>query len=339
MNYPLTFEYHGMYQSYLWGGRSLAALVGAPAGEPVAELWAVSDRPEQGKQSRIANGPLAGRTLAEIVAADPRGVLGFDPPDHRFPLLVKILDARQSLSVQVHPPPAVARQLGGQPKAEAWLFLEGSQPGSTVYAGFERDVTQSHFVAALEHGSIESILHRVPAEPGTLVDIPAGRIHAINPGCLILEVQQNSDTTYRVYDYNRVDPRTGKARRLHVEQSLASIDFTDDEPGPTEPRRVDDPRGDRAILLETDHFSLERFTGVGALRESTNGVATVIVNVKPNTILTVSVGGVATHQSRFECSLIPATVERFTINGNDLDYVLIRPTKPGRKLPTMVNRR
>lgn len=326
--YPLKLELSGMYRPYMWGGRKLASLVNAPTDEPVAELWAVSDRPEEEQVSRIANGPLAGQNLQSLIAADPIGFLGFDTPGHRFPILVKTLDAKQRLSVQVHPPKAAAIKLGGQPKAEAWIFLSGNEPNAYVYAGFKPGVTRETFAQALRDGSVESLLHRLTTRTGDVLNIPNGRLHGVGEGCFLLEVQQNSNTTYRVFDYNRVDPKTGQMRPLHIEEALASLDFHDVEPGFEDAPAIPDERGDRKQLLATEHFTIERFTGKGAVQESTAGLATIVANVKPETSMTVAANDVGVEQKTFEFSLIPAAVGKFVVSGDDLDYVLIRPVRP-----------
>ena len=327
--YPLTFDLKGMSQPYLWGGRKLAPLVpDVPADEPVAEIWAVSDRPEEGKVSRVLNGPLTGQTFQQLIQKDAVGFLGFDTTDHRFPILLKLMDPKGRLSVQVHPPAAVAEQLGGQPKAEAWLGLAGSDPDAYIYGGLKRGVTREQFETALKDGSVEALLHRVPISAGTVFDVPNGRIHGIGEGCLLLEVQQSSDTTYRVFDYNRVDPKTGTTRQLHVKESLASIDFADQAPQVESPQPIADQRGSRRQFLTTDYFTIEKFTGSGEIFESTNGLATIVVNLKPQTTFLISANEVSIEQKTFECSLLPAALGEFVVKGDDLDYALIRPVRP-----------
>lgn len=326
--YPLKIDLTGMYQPYMWGGRKLAKTVNAPEGEPVAELWAISDRPEEGIESVVANGPLAGKTLAQLTAADALGFLGFATHDHHFPILVKILDSRNKLSVQVHPPEEVAARLGKPPKAESWLFLPGCEPDATVYAGFRRGTTKESFMNSLNTGDVEPLLHRISAQPGTMVNVPNGRVHGVNEGCFILETQQNSNTTYRVFDYNRVDPKTGTSRPLHVEEALASLNFEDYEPTPEVLSLQPTANGARTMLLATPYFSLERFAGAGEINEATQGVATIVVNTQPSSELHIEAYEVSISLRPFEFALIPAAVGAFMVTGDDLDYVLIRPTKP-----------
>ncbi len=146
----------------------------------------------------------------------------------RFPLLIKILDAREKLSLQVHPPAERARELGGEPKTEMW-YIADAAPGAELYVGLKRGVTRAIFEERLVAGTVEECFHRVPVKAGEAMFLPSGRVHAIGGGLVIFEIQQNSDTTFRVFDWNRRG-LDGKPRALHLAESLASIDFTDFEP-------------------------------------------------------------------------------------------------------------
>ena len=224
---PLTFEPH--YMDRVWGGRSLEIKLHRklPADRPIGESWELVDREEV--QSVVNHGDLAGTTLHELWQNMRESVFGEGLPDApRFPLLAKILDARDTLSVQVHPPAHKAEELKGDPKTEMWFLLD-ADADAALYAGFKNGVTQQSLEAALSEGNVESILHKVPVRAGDAMFIPSGRCHAIGAGCFIVEIQQNSDTTYRVFDWNRTG-LDGKPRELHVPQSLASIDFSDHEP-------------------------------------------------------------------------------------------------------------
>ena len=225
---PLTFEPH--YMDRVWGGRSLETKLHRklPADRPIGESWELVDREEV--QSVVNHGDLAGTTLHELWENMRELVFGEGLPDApRFPLLAKLLDARDTLSVQVHPPAHKAEELKGDPKTEMWFLLD-ADPDAVLYAGFKNGVTQQSLEAALSTGNVESMLHKIPVHAGDAMFIPSGRCHAIGAGCFMVEIQQNSDTTYRVFDWNRTG-LDGKPRELHVPQSLASIDFTDHEPG------------------------------------------------------------------------------------------------------------
>jgi len=177
----------------------------------------------------IANGPLAGKDLRWLMEQRGAELLGSaEPQAGRFPLLIKILDAEEKLSLQVHPPATVAARLGGEPKTEMW-FIADARPGAELYAGLRRGVTRDEFERRIKDGSVAGCFHRLAVRSGDAMFLPSGRVHAIGGGNVIFEIQQNSDTTYRVFDWNRVG-LDGKPRELHVEQSLECIDFGDFEP-------------------------------------------------------------------------------------------------------------
>ena len=225
--YPFTFTPH--FKERVWGGRNLERLYGKPLppDQVIGESWEITDRPEG--VSVIAHGPLAGKTLrwlmenhaAELLGADRAGV-------KTFPLLVKILDAQDKLSLQVHPPAAKAKDLGGEPKTEMW-YITDATPAADLFVGLKRGVTRTDFEKKVADGSVAECFHHIPVKAGDVMFLPSGRVHAIGAGNVIFEIQQNSDTTYRVFDWNRVG-LDGKPRDLHVAQSLASIDFNDFEP-------------------------------------------------------------------------------------------------------------
>jgi mannose-6-phosphate isomerase len=223
---PLTFR--PLYMERVWGGRRLAEKFGRalPAGAPIGESWELVDREDA--QSVVENGPLAGKTLHELWTTLREPVFGRVADSPRFPLLAKILDARETLSVQVHPPANLAAKLKGEPNTEMWFLLD-SEPGAELFAGFRRGTTRAEFELALKEGRAADLLHRLPVRAGDAIFIPSGRCHAIGAGCFIVEMQQNSDTTYRVFDWNRVG-LDSKPRPLHLRESLLSIDFTDHEP-------------------------------------------------------------------------------------------------------------
>ena len=180
--------------------------------------------------SVIANGPLAGKTLHWLVEHHREELLGTVPLQANcFPLLVKILDAQEKLSLQVHPPAHKAAELGGEPKTEMW-YIADAVPGAELYVGLKRGVTRAAFERKIGNGTVADCFHRIPVRPGDTMFLPSGRLHAIGAGLVIFEIQQNSDTTYRVFDWNRVD-LDHKPRALHVTESLESIDFADFEPG------------------------------------------------------------------------------------------------------------
>ena len=225
--YPLTFE--PIFKERIWGGRNLETLYGKPLppGWRVGESWEISDRP--GDESVIARGPLQGRTLRWLMEQCPAALLGpREPAPARFPLLIKIIDAQDTLSLQVHPPAAVAARLGGEAKSEMW-YVARAEPGAKLFVGLKKGVSRAEFEEKLAAQTVAECFHRIEVKEGDAMFLPSGRVHALGGGTVIFEIQQNSDTTYRVFDWNRVD-RDGKARALHVPHSLASIDFGDFAP-------------------------------------------------------------------------------------------------------------
>jgi mannose-6-phosphate isomerase len=209
-----------IYRSYLWGGRRFETALGRtlPGQGVFAESWQLVDRGAD--QSVVAVGPLAGSTLGDLVSAHGRELLGRHAPRKAFPLLFKFLDACQDLSVQVHPDDARAARLGTPDlgKTEAWYVIDAA-PGSRIYAGLAAGVTREAFAAALRAGRCDEAIHSFPVRAGDCVFIPAGTVHAIGAGLLVAEIQQSSDVTFRLHDWNRVGP-DGKPRALHVEEGL-----------------------------------------------------------------------------------------------------------------------
>jgi mannose-6-phosphate isomerase len=230
MLYPLTFQ--PIFHHRIWGGRKLESLYGKklPADQIIGESWEISDRPEA--NSVVANGPLAGNSLAELMFTRRVEIMGrARSPQNRFPLLIKLLDAQDNLSLQVHPPAHLADELGGCAKTEMW-YVAAAEPGARLFAGLRRGVTRDEFAQKTRDGSVAECFHQLPVREGDSLFLPSGRVHALGKGLVIFEIQQNSDTTYRVFDWNRVDT-AGKPRQLHIEESLKCIDFEDFEPALT----------------------------------------------------------------------------------------------------------
>jgi len=246
-----------IFKDRVWGGRTLEALYSKPLPPdiPIGESWEVTDRP--GDESAIVNGPFSGRTLRWLMTTHGAGVLGRSraAADNRFPLLCKLLDARETLSLQVHPPIRAARL--GDPKTEMW-YIAAAEPGAELYVGLRRGITRVDFERAIATGGVAGLLHRIPVRAGDTMFLPSGRVHAIGAGLVIFEIQQNSDTTFRVYDWDRLG-LDGQPRALHVGESLASIDFDDVEPALVDtPTRTVGAFTARALvrdpLFDTDLF-------------------------------------------------------------------------------------
>ncbi len=245
MLYPFTFQ--PLFKDRVWGGCRIAELYGKPlpAGVPIGESWEITDRPEG--VSAITNGPLAGRDLRWLMENHAEELLGRPAAkSERFPLLVKILDAREKLSVQVHPPVSKAAALGGEPKTEMWYFVD-TTPAADIFVGLKHGVTRAEFERRLGDGTVADCIHHHPVQRGDAMFLPSGRVHALGGGNVVFEFQQNSDTTYRVFDWNRVGLE-GKPRELHLEPALASINFADFEPELL-PTKDPDPQPSAAHIL------------------------------------------------------------------------------------------
>lgn len=249
MNKVLRFA--PIYQDRVWGGRVLESALQRtlPREGPIGESWEVVDRPEA--QSVCIGGTLDGRTIREALAEHGEAIMGPDWPAERpFPILIKWLDCRERLSLQVHPPAEIAPAMGGEPKTENWYIAETSGEAGLI-VGLKHGATRAAFAEALTDNSLESCVHRFPVEAGDSILVESGTVHAIDGGNLILEIQQNSDTTYRVYDWGRVG-LDGSPRQLHIAESLASIDWDFFEPEPIKAANED------AIIAESSEFSIRR---------------------------------------------------------------------------------
>lgn len=251
---PLIFD--PILMERIWGGRKLADRFekNIPAGKRVGESWEIVDRPEA--QSAVAKGPLTGKTLHELWLQDRDSVFGNVPDAPRFPLLLKLLDAQDKLSLQVHPPANIAAKLGGEPKTEFW-YVAAADPGAKIFVGFRNSITREQFEKSLRAASAADHVHSILVKPGDAMFLPAGRFHAVGAGCVLVEVQQNSDTTYRVFDWNRKDD-SGNLRHLHVDEALQCIDFNDVAPGLIKP--------DGELLVRHELFEVQKWN-VAAPRE------------------------------------------------------------------------
>ncbi len=220
--YPLLFK--PVYKDYVWGGTRIAATFNRAGVPPIcAESWELS--PHADGPSVVADGPLAGLSLAELAQRYGAALVGSRAADpNRFPLLFKLIDAKQKLSVQIHPSEATAGRSGGDPKTEMWVVLD-CQPGASLYAGLKPGIDAAGLRQALADGRGADCLIQLPVRPGDTLFIPGGLVHAIGAGCLIYEVQQNSNTTYRLYDWDRVGT-DGRPRPLHIDQAFAAIDWS-----------------------------------------------------------------------------------------------------------------
>lgn len=255
LNEPIRFQ--PLLKEYLWGGRRLGGELGKPIGDGphYAESWEAVDHGDD--QSMVADGAWAGKTLGELVADHGQALFGRHHPQPQFPLLFKFLDAERTLSVQVHPNDAQGALLDPPDlgKTEAWVVLAAA-PGAKIYAGLKPGVDRATLERELAAGTCDNCLHEFEPQVGDCVFIKAQTVHAIGAGLLIGEIQQSSNTTYRLFDWNRVDA-DGKPRQLHIQESLDVIDYERGPVAAQTPQPTDRPHVER--LVDCDKFVLDRW--------------------------------------------------------------------------------
>ena len=253
---PLRFQ--PIFRRYLWGGRRLGTVLGKPIGEgdDYAESWELVDHGDD--QSVVLAGPAAGKSLHALLTEQGPALLGRHYPQTQFPLLFKFLDCRKDLSLQVHPNDEQAQQqtepdLG---KTEAWIIL-AAEPGSLIYTGLKRGFDRAAVEREISRGTLPLCLHKLEPRVGDCIFIPAGIVHALGAGFLVAEIQQASDTTFRLFDWNRIGA-DGKPRALHIEQGLAVTDYAAGPISPQTPQATEQPHAER--LVACDKFVLDRWS-------------------------------------------------------------------------------
>lgn len=338
LHYPLQFQ--PIFRSYIWGGRGLKDYLGKPISDEGvwAESWEIVDHGPD--QSIITNGPLAGRALGALIAADPVGVLGTELVESQkassipqarpyFPLLLKYLDCHKVLSVQVHPDDAYGLRMS-QPdlgKTEAWYVVH-AEPESVIYAGLRSGVDRTILAEAIAQGRTADCLHQVRAQAGDCIFIPAGTVHALGSGLIVAEIQQSSDTTFRLFDWNRVDAE-GKSRPLHIEQALNVIDF---HRGPVEPQKFVrhgllsdsdeiEPMPHRDTLVECSKFTIERLLGAGKYRWEGKAHFTLLTVPQGKGRLSWADGSI--ELSRGDSALVPAACPEIVWEAEQPDTALL----------------
>ncbi|HWD37500.1 MAG TPA: type I phosphomannose isomerase catalytic subunit [Fimbriimonas sp.] len=274
--YPLRFE--PIYQYRLWGGRKLASLgrEPLPGDGPIGEAWILSDRDDFA--SKVANGPLEGKTIKDLLGASKVAMLGRLAPKYdRFPLLLKYLDAKEMLSVQVHPSDKHKDLLppGENGKTEAWVVLQ-AEPNSFIYAGLKPGTSEDN-LRHLTAKNADDYLAGFHPQAGEGVFIQAGTVHALGGGVMVFEVQQNSDVTFRLFDWDRVDAKTGKPRELHIEKAIECTDMDQGEIGPVTPEPVS---ADRVKFFQSEHFTLWRIASEHPFTVGHSGVPRVAVCIE-----------------------------------------------------------
>ncbi|MGB7761527.1 MAG: type I phosphomannose isomerase catalytic subunit [Bryobacteraceae bacterium] len=308
--YPLRFE--PIYQYRLWGGRRLADLLMAPlpGDGPIGEAWVLSDRDDH--PSRVADGRLKGQTISQLLSQFPEQMMGkLAGRFRRFPLLLKLLDAQEMLSVQVHPSDADKDLLppGETGKTEAWVVLKAG-PESRIYAGLKPGTTAADLRRALTNAAVADQLICITPKPGDSVFLPAGTVHALGGDIVVFEVQQNSDVTFRLYDWNHVDAKTGRRRALQVDQALACINFGECAGGLVTPVAEATSPVERERLFRCEQFWLWRLRGQSPFTVGASDVPSVVVCIEGAG--QVEHGGATYAVARGDVCLLPALVGAYT---------------------------
>ena len=299
----------------IWGGHRLASQFGKRTSPTatIGESWEIVDRPEA--QSVVRNGPFRDRALHELWTNDRALIFGNVPDAPRFPLLIKLLDAHDQLSLQVHPPEEIAAKLGGEPKTEFW-YVASAIPGAKLHVGLREPITRDQFEQAVRAGTVANLVHGIEVKTGDSIFLPAGRFHGIGGGNVLVEIQQNSDTTYRVFDWNRVDQSTGKPRQLHVDQALQCIDFEDVAP------KLIAPQGE--LLVKHQLFEIQKWNLDSAREAAPSGQFAIVC------CLTGSVRCADVDLRPGEFFLMPASLQDRQLHPRADGTTLLRVTIPAK---------
>ncbi len=308
--YPLKFR--PIFKERIWGGRKIEDVFGKnlPQNAKIGESWELVDLPDD--KSAIVNGPLACQTIDQVIAKFGVAITGKDNYQPPLPLLIKILDAQDVLSVQVHPDATTCKCTGkGDPKTECWYIID-AQPGAVIYKGLKPGTTRQQFANAVASGICEDYLVKIPVTVGECHFLPSGTCHAIGASLLIAEIQQPSDTTYRVFDWNRVDPATSQGRQLHIEDALESIHF--------------DPTGDNLSvettgrLVDADEFKVDKGHQIAG--------AEVLLTKQMKILVILSGSGQITAENvesvefkKGDCLLVPAAFSGVMQFSADCEYL------------------
>lgn len=307
---PLVFE--PLLKRIRWGGRLLGDALDKPIGpeSDFAESWEIADQP--GDQTIVATGEFAGQTLHEVIRAVPDRLLGRQANWTQFPLLIKFLDANDWLSLQVHPDDnqAVAYAENGRGKTEAWIILQ-AEPDSQICAGLKAGVGRSDFEAALSAGRVEDTLNMIPARAGDCVFVPARTVHALGPGILLAEIQQQSNITFRLHDWGRMGS-DGLPRELHIEQSLQCIDFESGPLAPVRPVELSDGTHHFEELVRCDYFVIRRHRAIDSFFLKLDQRFRILMLLEGQAVISTDDGQVTL--SRGRTALIPAAAETVSVS-------------------------
>ena len=324
---PIRFE--RIFLEKVWGGRNLADSPGfeLPAEIAVGETWEVVDREHENSIAVV--GTAIGSSLSELLEKQSQSIMGHSSlsPKGRFPLLVKYIDASQALSIQVHPDDTTAKRLGNgaEGKTEAWYIL-AAQPGAAVYSGLKAGVTSEEFEACVVAGTVEDLLQRFEVRAGDCITVLGGTVHAIGAGVTLLEVQQNSDTTYRVWDWGRLG-LDGQPRETHLAEALEVIAFDQRVRPPV--NVVGEPVGEtllRARQSHTEYFALDTLEVRGTARFETHGRFEILVVIDGESRFESRDGQVQQNMYRGETWLIPASIEAYNLSSMGVSASLVSLT-------------
>ncbi len=317
--YPLTF--HPVYKDYPWGGCRIPETYRRDVPDGIyAESWEIADHDDG--MSIVSNGALAGTSLREILRRNPAEIMGAKVQGTKFPLLIKLIDAKQKLSVQVHPNDETAARFGGEAKTEMWYLL-GENPAQ-VYCGLKEGVTKASFLRAVADGTSGETMRPVPVCKESAVFVRGGRVHAIDEGCLILEIQQNSNTTYRLYDWGRMG-NDGKPRALHVEQAINVINWNDHGNPLVDPvALVATETFQCSEVLACEYFRLEKLVFSAPLEVPVDGTSFHALFVSAGEARIEWNGGSLAAPAGTSI-LVPAALPAYTLAGN---ATVLRTTVP-----------
>ncbi len=307
--YPLKFR--PIYKELIWGGHKLRNILGKdfPADKKIGESWELADLPND--KSVVANGEFAGQTISELLQKYPQELTDkkYIPP---FGLLIKFIDAADVLSVQVHPDKeAVKRLKTGSPKTECWYIIE-AENGACIYKGLKSGTTKEQFEQSIKNGRCAELLNKVPVKAGQCHFLPAGTVHAIGAGILLAEVQTPSDTTFRVFDWNRL--QNGKPRQLHIAEAIESINFNQ--------KITDLPITTSGRLVDTEFFKIDKITAQGGTSNKiAEGITKVIIIISGSGRL-ISKDSQAVDFAKGQTILLPAAFKGETKFDNYTEYLL-----------------
>lgn len=312
MLYPLTFE--TIFKEKIWGGQKIKTVLGkefAPLPN-CGETWEISD--VEGNVSVVKEGPLQGKSLRDLVQQYKGELVGqrvYEQYGDRFPLLIKFIDANDDLSIQVHPNDELARKRhSGSGKTEMWYIMQADE-GAQLNSGFNRALTKAEYVEAVADNTIQDLLNMEVAKPGDVFFLPAGRVHYIGKGLLLAEIQQTSDTTYRIYDFDRVDATTGKPRELHTDLAVDAIDYHHYNQYKTAyPRKLNE--GVNAV--KSDYFVTNILNFDHEVEHDYTQIDSFVILICVEGALTLKAAdGFAARLRLGQCVLIPASVGNVTL--------------------------